>query len=172
MLFKCTSYLWRTQDLRALALTFSTQEKNIPTTEFHYENLVSSVMNLFLAGTETSSSTIRYALSALIKNPDIQGTCLFTVLDENDSVPMLIIKSILFPPLSCTERMQKEIDGVVAQDRSPKMEDRKSLPFTDAVIHEVQRFLDIVPFGLPHYTLWDVSFRGYTIPKVFLDRSF
>lgn len=144
------------------------QEKNIPTTEFHYENLISTVMNLFLAGTETSSSTIRYALSVLIKNPDVQGTCLFTVLDENDSVLVLITKSIHFPPLSCTERMQKEIDRVIAQDRSPKMEDRKALPFTDAVIHEVQRFLDIVPFSVPHSTLWDVSFRGYTIPKVFL----
>ncbi|KAI9542204.1 hypothetical protein NQZ68_022257 [Dissostichus eleginoides] len=45
------------------------------------------------------------------------------------------------------------------------MENRKSLPFTDAVIHEVQRFLDIVPFSLPHYALHDISFRGYTIPK-------
>ena len=62
--------------------------------------------------------------------------------------------------------MQKEIDTVIAQDRCPKMEDRKSLPFTDAVIHEVQRFLDLVPFSLPHYALHDISFRGYTIPKV------
>lgn len=46
------------------------------------------------------------------------------------------------------------------------MEDRKSLPFTDAFLHEVQRFLDVVPFGLPHYALKDISFRGYTIPKV------
>lgn len=61
--------------------------------------------------------------------------------------------------------MQTEIDSVTG-DRSPKMEDRKSLPFTDAVLHEVQRFLDIVPFSLPHYALKDISFRGYTIPKV------
>lgn len=63
--------------------------------------------------------------------------------------------------------MQLEIDSVVG-DRSPRMEDRKSLPFTDAVLHEVQRFLDIVPFSLPHYALKDISFRGYTIPKVHL----
>lgn len=55
---------------------------------------------------------------------------------------------------------------MIGEDCRPKMEDRKSLPFTDAVIHEVQRFLDIVPFGLPHYALKDISFRGYTIPKV------
>ncbi|XP_038550138.1 cytochrome P450 2F3-like [Micropterus salmoides] len=111
------------------------QEKDISTTEFLYDNLVSTVMNLFLGGTETTSSTIRYALSVLIKHPNIQ------------------------------EKMQQEIDTVIGQDRCPSMEDRKSLPFTNAVIHEVQRFLDIVPFSLPHYALQDISFRGYTIPK-------
>lgn len=46
------------------------------------------------------------------------------------------------------------------------MEDRKSLPFTDAVLHEIQRLLDIVPMSLPHYAIKDISFRGYIIPKV------
>ncbi|KAF7665318.1 hypothetical protein LDENG_00147620 [Lucifuga dentata] len=111
------------------------QEKNNPTTEFHHDNLVSTVLNLFLAGTETTSSTIRYALSILIKYPQLQ------------------------------EQMQQEIDSVIGREHFANMEDRKSLPFTDAVIHEVQRFLDIVPFSLPHYSLQDISFRGYTIPK-------
>ncbi|KAM9733082.1 cytochrome P450 2Y3 [Menidia menidia] len=113
----------------------SEQEKDLATSEFHYENLVATVMNLFLAGTETTSSTIRYALSVLMKHRNIQ------------------------------EKMQQEIDAVIGRDRAPRLEDRKSLPFSDAVIHEVQRFLDIVPLSLPHYALEDISFRGYTIPK-------
>ncbi|XP_044210953.1 cytochrome P450 2F3-like [Thunnus albacares] len=115
-------------------LTRLNQEKHIPTTEFHYDNLVSTVLNLYLAGTETTSSTIRFALSVLIKYPKIQ------------------------------ENIQQEIDTVIGQ-RCPYMEDRKSLSFTDAVIHEIQRLMDIVPMSVPHYALRDISFRGYTIPK-------
>ncbi|XP_062409317.1 cytochrome P450 2F3-like [Sardina pilchardus] len=111
------------------------QEKDIPTTEFHYDNLAATVLNLFLAGTETTSTTIRFALMILIKQPDIQ------------------------------ERVHKEIDSVLGQYGVPRMEDRKSLAFTDAVIHEVQRYMDLVPLNIPHMATKDISFKGYTIPK-------
>ncbi|TNN66582.1 Cytochrome P450 2G1 [Liparis tanakae] len=116
-------------------LTRLTQDKHVPTSEFHHDNLVSTVLNLFLAGTETTSSTLRFALSVLIKYPKIQV------------------------------KMQQEIDSVIGQQRCPYMEDRKSLSFTDAVLHEIQRLMDIIPMNVPHYALQDISFRGYTIPK-------
>ncbi|XP_053177346.1 cytochrome P450 2F5-like [Scomber japonicus] len=116
-------------------LTKLNQEKHIPTTEFHYENLVSTVFNLFLAGTETTSSTLRFAINVLVRYPKIQ------------------------------EKIQQEIDTVIGRERCPFMEDRKSLSFTDAVIHEIQRFMDLVPMNVPHHALEDISFRGYTIPE-------
>lgn len=73
---------------------------------------------------------------------------------------------LIVSPHYIEEKMQQEIDTVIGPGRCPYVEDRKSLPFTDAVLHEIQRYLDIVPFSIPRYALHDISFRGYTIPKV------
>lgn len=79
---------------------------------------------------------------------------------------ILLTNRSIVSPLYFEEKMQQEIDTVIGQGRCPYGEDRKSLPFTDAVLHEIQRYLDIVPFSVPHYALQDISFRGYTIPRV------
>ena len=47
----------------------------------------------------------------------------------------------------------------------PSMRDRTRLPYTEAVILEVQRMGDISPLGVPHCLSQDVEFRGYHIPK-------
>ncbi|XP_051744172.1 cytochrome P450 2K1-like isoform X7 [Ctenopharyngodon idella] len=62
------------------------------------------------------------------------------------------------------DRVHKEIDQVLA-GREPVTEDRKNLPYTDAVIHEIQRLANIVPMNLPHMTSCDVHFNGYFIKK-------
>ncbi|KAL2095975.1 hypothetical protein ACEWY4_008123 [Coilia grayii] len=111
------------------------QEKDLPASEFTYDNMIGTVLNLFIAGTESTSTTIRYAFMLLIKHPEIQ------------------------------EHMHKEIVTELGQYGIPKMEDRKSLPFTDAVIHEVQRYMDFAPLSVPHYAIKNILFRGYIIPK-------
>nr|KAF6274075.1 cytochrome P450 family 2 subfamily D member 6 [Pipistrellus kuhlii] len=62
-------------------------------------------------------------------------------------------------------RVQKEIDEAIGQARRPEMADQARMPFTVAVVHEVQRFADIIPLGVPHMTSQDTEVRGFLIPK-------
>ncbi|XP_031758894.1 cytochrome P450 2K1-like isoform X2 [Xenopus tropicalis] len=110
------------------------QEKNGNGPYFHDENLTTLVNNLFSAGMETTSSTLRWGLLLMMKYPEIQ------------------------------KNVQNEIEKVIGQSR-PQIEHRKSMPYTDAVIHEIQRFGNIIPMNLPHATAQDVTFRGYFLPK-------
>lgn len=62
--------------------------------------------------------------------------------------------------------MQAEIDAVIGQARPPALEDRNSLHYTNAVIHEVQRKGNVVPFNVPRMATEDAYVDGYYIPKV------
>uniref|UniRef100_A0A8C5MQW0 Cytochrome P450 n=1 Tax=Leptobrachium leishanense TaxID=445787 RepID=A0A8C5MQW0_9ANUR len=61
------------------------------------------------------------------------------------------------------EKVQEEIARVIGSSQ-PRYDHRMKMPFTTAVIHEIQRFASIVPLNLPHETTKDVHYKGYLIP--------
>jgi len=76
-----------------------------------------------------------------------------------------------FISFSLVEKVQAEIDRVIGQTRQPSMADRPNLPYTDAVIHEVQRIGNIVPLNGMRIAAKDTTLGGYFIPKVHLQYS-
>ncbi|KAM9197413.1 LOW QUALITY PROTEIN: cytochrome P450 2C18-like [Dugong dugon] len=109
------------------------QEKHNQQSEFITENLITTVSDLFQAGTETTSTTLR-GLLLLMKNPKVSA------------------------------KIQEEIDRVVSH-WSPRMQDRGSMPYTDAALQEIQRYTDLVTTNLPRAVTHDIKFRNYLISK-------
>ncbi|XP_078503736.1 cytochrome P450 2K1-like [Lissotriton helveticus] len=110
------------------------EEKSNPNTYFHDKNLRCVVRNLFVAGMETTSTSLRWGMLLMMKYPDIQ------------------------------RKVQEEIERVLGSAQV-RYEHRMNMPYTNAVIHEIQRFANILPMNLPHETATDVTFKGYFIPK-------
>ncbi|PNI48621.1 CYP2D7 isoform 3 [Pan troglodytes] len=123
------------RDLTEAFLAEMEKAKGNPESSFNDENLRMVVADLFLAGMVTTSVTLAWGLLLMILHPDVQ------------------------------RRVQQEIDDVIGQVRRPEMGDQAHMPYTTAVIHEVQRFGDIVPLGVTHMTSRDIEVQGFRIPK-------
>uniref|UniRef100_A0A8D0B012 Uncharacterized protein n=1 Tax=Salvator merianae TaxID=96440 RepID=A0A8D0B012_SALMN len=111
------------------------KESKNPLSEFHLKTMIMTVLNLFVAGTQTVSATLRFAFLILMKYPEVQA------------------------------KVAKEIDDVIGRDRMSSVEGRARMPYTEAVIHEIQRFANVLPMNLPHALTQTTHFRGYTLPK-------
>ncbi|KAM9763027.1 cytochrome P450 2J2-like isoform 2-T2 [Menidia menidia] len=102
---------------------------------FNLSNLCFCTLDLFGAGTETTTTTLHWGLLYMIYYPDVQ------------------------------EKVQAEIDAVVGSSRLPSMSDKENMPYTDAVIHEIQRMGNIIPLNVTRMANKDTILNNYTVPK-------
>ncbi|XP_073931518.1 cytochrome P450 2W1 isoform X3 [Castor canadensis] len=101
---------------------------------FAEANALACVLDVLMAGTETTSATLQWAVLLMARHPDVQG------------------------------RVQEELDCVLGPGRLPRPEEQRSLPYTSAVLHEVQRFITLLPH-VPRCTAADTRLGGYLLPK-------
>ncbi|CAG0881029.1 unnamed protein product [Cyprideis torosa] len=98
------------------------------------EQLLYNIRHLFIAGSETTSTTIRWALLFLVEHPEIQS------------------------------KVHEEIDQVIGRDRYVSLDDRGKLNYTEAMIMEVLRLSNVAPLGVVHSCFTDFKFKGFLIP--------
>ncbi|QRV95793.1 cytochrome P450 family protein [Ceratobasidium sp. AG-Ba] len=79
------------------------------------------------------------------------------------SFMVFVLAMTLYPEVQADA--QAEIDRVIGPDRLPNMHDQNSLPYVNAVIQEVNRWLPAIPLGMPHRSVKDDVYRGCLIPK-------
>ena len=98
-------------------------------------NFKNVLFDLFFAGSETTSTTLNWAVFYMATHPDVQA------------------------------KVQEEIDRVTGRSRYLNLSDRSDTPYLEATIHEIQRLGNIIGFGVPHRADADCHLGSYFIPK-------
>ncbi|KAK4873499.1 hypothetical protein RN001_015528 [Aquatica leii] len=102
---------------------------------FTDEQLLSLCLDLFMAGSETTSNTLGFAMLYMLKYPNVQ------------------------------KKVQDEIDDVVGRNRWPTMQDKINMPYTEAVLMEIQRIANVPPLGIAHRATCTTKLFEYSVPK-------
>lgn len=102
---------------------------------FTLARLVGNIQLLFMAGVETVMTTMEWCCVAMANHPDIQS------------------------------RVQAEIDSVIGKYGTISWADRSKLPYTEAILMEVQRWRTVFPLSIFRRTVDHTTVQGFEIPK-------
>ncbi|XP_021754035.1 geraniol 8-hydroxylase-like [Chenopodium quinoa] len=114
------------------ALLGISQEK---TEEIDPSKIPNLFVDLFAAGTDTTSSTIEWAMAELLKNPEK------------------------------LKKTQQELHQTVGKENPVKESDITHLPYLQAIVKETLRLHPAVPFLVPRKVESDIKLFGFTVPK-------
>ncbi|KAF7837945.1 flavonoid 3'-monooxygenase-like [Senna tora] len=102
---------------------------------FTYDGVKGFTQDLIAGGTDTSATTVEWAMSELLKQPH------------------LIAKA------------SEELDRVIGRERWVEESDIPNLPYLDAIIKETMRLHPVAVFLAPHLALQDCKVQSYNIKK-------
>lgn len=103
---------------------------------FSDKSLITSCLDLFNAGGESTANTLSFCLMYMAMHPEAQA------------------------------RVHDELDSVCGgADRTVGLSDKSSLPLVEATLTEVMRINTIAPLAIPHANTEDIELNGYSIPK-------
>uniref|UniRef100_A0A146SNF1 Cytochrome P450 family 17 polypeptide 2 n=1 Tax=Fundulus heteroclitus TaxID=8078 RepID=A0A146SNF1_FUNHE len=118
------------QDVEGEYLTYL-----LSNTQMSTKDVYGSIAELLLAGVDTTSNTLTWALYQLSRNPDIQ------------------------------DRLYEEVSTLVPADRIPSAAEVTRMPFLRAVIKETLRMYPVVPMNSRIISEKPFSVGGYQFPK-------
>jgi hypothetical protein len=102
---------------------------------FSFDHLNSMVQDLFVAGTETISNTLQWAIIYVAYFQECQST------------------------------IHREIDDRIGREKLPTEEDRFKLTYVEAFLNETMRFHCAGPIMIPRSTTVKTKFLDYTLPE-------
>ncbi|KAL8110702.1 hypothetical protein AgCh_026441 [Apium graveolens] len=103
--------------------------------EFDRSHVKAILMDMFAASADTSSTTIEWTLSELLRNPRV------------------------------LKKVQEELEQVVGHDKMVDESDLESLEYLNMVVKEAMRLHPVAPLLLPHLSIEDCTVDGFFIPK-------
>ncbi|CAH1773051.1 unnamed protein product [Owenia fusiformis] len=103
---------------------------------FTQEQLNLNIEDLFQAGSETTTTTIKWVIVYMMHHPEVQ------------------------------QRIRAEIHNEVGTERFPSMRDKVNLPYTEAVLTEIQRIQVLTPLTAGNGSTFETptTIKGYTLP--------
>uniref|UniRef100_A0A0K0EZ49 Cytochrome P450 18a1 (inferred by orthology to a D. melanogaster protein) n=1 Tax=Strongyloides venezuelensis TaxID=75913 RepID=A0A0K0EZ49_STRVS len=106
------------------------------------DHLEGMVQDFWIAGMETSATTLKWFILLVMKHLDIQ------------------------------KKLQNEIDETIGKDQLVQLTDKAKMPYMNAFINEGQRYINIVAFAPMHKCTKDSVINGHLIAKGTLTQPF
>lgn len=113
----------------------SEMHRNKDNKNFTDDQLIMICLDLFIAGSTTTSTTIDFLFLEMLVRPDIQ------------------------------QKAFNYLEAAIPSNQTIVYADRLKVPYIEAIILECERFHEVVPISGPRRVLKDTTLEGFSIPK-------